>query len=356
MSTHSDSTADSAAMRRALDAALAGPQVDPNPRVGAVVLDPRGAVAGVGHHDGAGTPHAEVVALDQAGERARGGTAYITLEPCSHTGRTPPCTEALLLAGVSRVVYAVSDPDPLAAGGGRVLAEAGVVVRGGVLAEQAQALVHPWAFAVRTGRPWVTWKVAATLDGRVAAADGTSAWITSTAARGDVHELRARCGAIVVGTGTALADDPWLTSRRPDGSLTARQPLRVVVGHRDLPAGARLADGAAPTLRLATHDPAEVLAELHRRAVRRVLLEGGPTLAAAFWRAGLVDEALTYLAPALLGAGAPAVGDLGIGSISGITRLDVHDLARVGPDIRITSRPRAGEDSTARPRAVEEES
>lgn len=332
---------DTEPMRRALEAALAGPAADPNPRVGAVVLDAAGDLVGVGHHAGAGTPHAEVVALARAGEGARGGTAYVTLEPCSHQGRTAPCTDALLRAGVARVVYAVADPHRRAAGGARVLAEQGVAVTGGVLEREAAELVHAWAFAVHTGRPWVTWKLAATLDGRVAAADGSSAWITSEPARADVHRLRARCGAIVVGTGTALADDPALTVRGSEGRPAGEQPLRVVVGRRGLPPGARLLDGSAPMLALATHDPAEVLAELHHREVRQVLLEGGPTLAAAFWRAGLVEEVVAYLAPALLGTGATAVGDLGIASIAGIARLEVVDLARVGPDIRITARPRA---------------
>lgn len=338
---------DTAPMYAALAAALAGPAADPNPRVGAVVLDAAGQAAGTGHHAGAGTPHAEVVALAQAGERARGGTAYVTLEPCSHTGRTPPCTEALLRAGVRRVLYAVPDPSAHGGGGARVLAAGGVEVCGGVaavgehLAREAERLVHPWVFAVRAARPWVTWKLAATLDGRVAAADGTSAWITSEAARADVHLLRARCGAVIVGTGTALADDPALTVRTADGIPLRCPPLRVVVGRRELPARARLGDAAAPTLRMATHDPAAVLAELHRREVRHALLEGGPTLAAAFWRAGLVDEVVAYLAPALLGAGPAAVGSLGITSMTGIARLEVVDLTAVGSDIRITARPRA---------------
>lgn len=339
------STVDRAPMRRALRAALAGPAADPNPRVGAVLLDAAGQVVGTGHHAGAGTPHAEVVALAEAGERARGGTAHVTLEPCAHTGRTPACTEALLRAGVAEVVYAVPDPSPVAGGGGQVLGEQGVRVRtgpevvGAEEAAEATELVRAWSFAVRHGRPRVVWKVAATLDGRIAAADGSSAWITSAQARADGQQLRAASGAIAVGTGTALADNPSLTSRDEDGTLRERQPLRVVVGHRDLPGSARLHDDSAPTLHLRTHDPVEVLAKLHRREVRQLLLEGGATLAAAFWRGGLVDEVVAYLAPALLGAGVNAVGDLGITSLSGIARLEVTDLRRAGPDIRVTARP-----------------
>ncbi|PKW28363.1 bifunctional diaminohydroxyphosphoribosylaminopyrimidine deaminase/5-amino-6-(5-phosphoribosylamino)uracil reductase RibD [Phycicoccus duodecadis] len=330
-----------ALMQRALDAARLGPEADPNPRVGCVVTDAAGAVVGVGHHRGAGSAHAEVDALAQAGDRARGGTAHVTLEPCDHTGRTGPCTRTLLDAGIARVVFAVADPDPDAAGGGATLAAAGVAVERGPLAEQAEELNASWLHARRTGRPWVVAKTASTLDGRVAAADGSSRWITGEAAREDVHALRARCGAVVVGTGTALTDDPQLTVRGDDGTAAARQPLRVVVGRRPLPATARLRDGAAETLALATHDPAEVLAALHAGGVHRVLLEGGPTLTAAFLRAGMVDELVTYLAPALLGAGPSVTADLGVTTITDAVRLRPTDVTVIGADVRITTRPLA---------------
>lgn len=354
---------DLAMVARCVAAALQGPEVNPNPRVGSVIVDDAGVVIGVGHHDGAGTPHAEVMALAQAGGRAQGATAYVSLEPCAHHGRTPPCAQALLDAGVARVVYAVADPDARAAGGAQWLAQRGVRVDH-IGHPDAEALVRHWAFAVRAGRPWVTWKFAATLDGRVAASDGSSAWVTSEAARADVHALRSRCGAILVGTGTVLADNPTLTARHEDGSLYADQPLRVVVGLRDLPPQAHLsvtgdrAEGtttdvdassaggatAGPPvlepLHLRTHEVTEVLEELHTRGVHRVLLEGGPTLASALWRAGCVDEVVAYLAPALLGSGASAVGDLGITTMSGIARLDLVETVPVGPDLRITAYPR----------------
>ncbi|MGB7449396.1 MAG: bifunctional diaminohydroxyphosphoribosylaminopyrimidine deaminase/5-amino-6-(5-phosphoribosylamino)uracil reductase RibD [Ornithinimicrobium sp.] len=329
---------DIAMLSRCVEQGLRGPEVDPNPRVGCVVLDAAGALVGLGHHDGAGSAHAEVVALTEAGARAEGGTAYVSLEPCGHTGRTPPCTRALRESGVSRVVYARADPDPRAAGGGQWLRRHGVLTEQVELAE-ADDLVRHWAFAVTHGRPWVTWKVATTLDGRVAASDGSSAWVTGEQARADVHRLRSRCGAIVVGTGTALADDPGLTARRPDGTLYADQPLRVVVGARDLPAGARV----EPALRLRSGEVGEVTEALHSRGVRRVLLEGGPTLAAAFWRAGSVDEVIAYVAPALLGSGAPAVADLGIETIADIARMDIVDVTRVGADVRITGHPHRDE-------------
>ncbi len=338
-----DTTVDAAMLRRAVQAALRGPEADPNPRVGAVVVDASGQVVGVGHHEGAGTAHAEVQALREAGQRAAGGTAYVTLEPCAHHGRTPPCTLALVEAGVSRVVYAVADPDPKAAGGASVLRAHGVQTQH-LPSPDADDVLRHWSFATRTGRPWVTWKTATTLDGRVAAADGSSAWITSPAARADVHELRRRCGAVVVGTGTALADDPALTARRPDGGLHERQPLRVVLGARQLPPTARLLDGSASTVQLPGDDLPDALATLHRHGVRRALLEGGPTLTAAFWRAGLVDEVVAYLAPALLGAGPTAVGDLGITSIAGIARLQIDDVALIGPDVRVTAHPVAGQE------------
>lgn len=330
---------DTALMRRALDAAVRGPEADPNPRVGCVVTDRDGEVVGVGHHRGAGTPHAEVDALAQAGAAAHGGTAYVTLEPCDHTGRTGPCSRALLDAGVARVVHAVPDPSAEAAGGAERLAAAGVAVQAGVLAEDAEAVNRTWLHTRRTGRPFVTWKAAATLDGRSAAADGSSRWVTGEAARADVHALRARCGAVLVGTGTALADDPALTVRDAEGRTVGRQPLRVVVGKRDLPDGARLADGAAETLHVPTHDPAAALAAVHARGVHHVLLEGGPTLAAAFLRAGLVDEVVAYLAPALLGGGHPVVGDLGGSSIGDALRLETTDVTVLGGDVRITARP-----------------
>jgi diaminohydroxyphosphoribosylaminopyrimidine deaminase/5-amino-6-(5-phosphoribosylamino)uracil reductase len=332
------SAAELAAMRRALALAASSDVVpSPNPRVGCVLLDPAGRTVAAGFHRGAGTPHAEVDALRQAGGRARGGTAVVTLEPCAHTGRTGPCADALLAAGVARVVYGQADPNQLAAGGAARLAAGGVAVVGGVLAEEASALNAAWTFAVTHGRPFVTWKVAATLDGRVAAADGTSRWITGAAARADVHRLRAEVDAVLVGTGTALVDDPSLTVRAADGSPGPCQPLRVVMGMRAIPDGSRLRDGLAPLRVLATHDPAAALAALAAEEVRHVLLEGGPTVAAAFLRAGLVDRVVWYLAPALLGAGPAAIDDLGIATITGIRRLRVATVDRVGHDLRITA-------------------
>jgi len=345
---------DVALMRRALELAARGPVADANPRVGAVILDRAGTVIGEGFHEGAGTPHAEVMALREAGETARGGTAVVTLEPCAHTGLTGPCSQALIEAGVSRVVFAQTDPNPSARGGRALLEAAGIATTAGVLAEQSTALNDAWTFSLVHGRPKVTWKYAATLDGRSAAADGSSRWITGPEARADVHQLRAHCDAILVGTGTVIADDPALTVRGSDGRPTGRQPLRVVMGLRPIPESARVLVLDAPTMHLATHDPAEALKTLAEQEIHHVWLEGGPTVAAAFLEAGLVDEVIAYLAPAFLGAGAPAVGDLGIQTIGQALRLTTHEVTTIGLDIRIRAsiNPRTAITRTAIPRTA----
>jgi len=327
-------------MRRALVLA-ANPTVrpGPNPRVGCVVLSPSGSVVAQGYHRGAGTAHAEVDALRAAGAAARGATAVVSLEPCRHTGRTGPCTRALVEAGVARVVYAQQEPTGAAGGGADELRAAGVDVVGGLLAAEATELNHAWTFAVTHGRPHVTWKYAATLDGRVAASDGSSRWVTGAAARQDVHSLRRQSDVVLAGTGTVLADDSHLAVRNSDGRVlpTAHQPLRAVMGYRELPAGARVLDTAAPTRRLVTHEPAEALSALWQDGARRVLLEGGPTLAGVFVAAGLVDRVVGYLAPTLLGSGSSALGPAGVRTIDGAVRLRIDDVTRVGDDVRLTA-------------------
>ncbi|MGY1807813.1 bifunctional diaminohydroxyphosphoribosylaminopyrimidine deaminase/5-amino-6-(5-phosphoribosylamino)uracil reductase RibD [Blastococcus sp. SYSU D00669] len=334
--------AERAAMARARELGLGVlGTTSPNPPVGAVVLDADGAVAGEGATSPPGGPHAEVRALAQAGGRARGGTAVVTLEPCAHTGRTGPCADALIAAGVARVVVAVPEPTRLAVGGADRLRAAGVdVVLPVEQAEAEDGALASWLTGVREHRPRVVWKVGATLDGRVAAADGTSRWITGPEARAAVHRIRAACDAVVVGGGTALADDPQLTVRDAEGRNAPRQPLRVVVDRRDrLPRTARVLDDAAPTLVTAAATPRAVLDELFARDVRRVLLEGGPTLAAAFLRDGLVDEVVVHLAAKLLGAGPSLVGDLGIGTIADALTLEVVDVTLLGGDVQLLLRP-----------------
>ncbi|MGS0686546.1 bifunctional diaminohydroxyphosphoribosylaminopyrimidine deaminase/5-amino-6-(5-phosphoribosylamino)uracil reductase RibD [Nakamurella sp. GG22] len=354
-----------AAVHRAVELAGRGAgSVLPNPVVGCVLLAPGGWTVGEGYHDRPGGPHAEVVALAAAGEWARGATAVVTLEPCNHTGRTGPCSEALVAAGVSRVIVAVADPWPPAAGGVDRLRAAGVdvvdlpaLVNSGCpvdsLREAAVAVVSAsedvnrvWLTATREGRPFVTWKAGMTVDGRVAAPDGTSKWITSPESRADVHALRSRVDTMIVGVGTVLADDPQLTARDRDDGLVARQPLRVVLDSRGrTPAAARVLDASAESWvataadvgadRQGRVDLLETLRQLYRRGQRHVLLEGGPTVTASFLDAGLIDEAIVYVAPTLLGAGRSALDGGAAGTLADAHRGELRDVARIGPDARL---------------------
>lgn len=297
---------------------------DPNPRVGCVLLDANGGFLAAGHTQAAGQAHAEVMALRQAAERGLdvcGATAVVTLEPCSHHGRTPPCCDALLTAGIARVVAAMTDPNPLVAGQGLArLAEAGVQVEHGLLADEAEAMNVGFCHRMRTGRPWVRLKWAASLDGFTAHPDGNSQWITGPEARRDGQAWRRRAGAVLTGIGTVLADDPRLDVRELP---TARQPLRVVLDtHAQLPPNARLLTPPGDVLHvhgpaaqsphpswLAPLDPhghldlGAVLAELGRRGVNELHVEAGARLNGAWLAAGLVDELLLYVAPKLLGQG-----------------------------------------------------
>ncbi len=336
------------AMIRALALAQAGTgSVGANPSVGAAVLDRTGAVAGEGrtepHAPQRAGRHAEVVALQAAGDRTVGGTLVSTLEPCNGTGRTGPCAEAILAAGLARVVYALPDPVPGFAGGAEWLVARGVDVASGLLAGEATEVHRPWLTAMRRGWPYVTLKIAGSLDGRAAASDGTSKWITSPAARADAHQFRGQVGAIIVGSGTVLSDDPALTVR---GTAEPRTPLRVVLDARGrTPPEARVLDAAASTYIHRDHD-LRALGRLlfGEYGVRHVLVEGGPTVAGAFLAAGLVDEIVAYLAPAFLGAGmAVAVTDA-FPSIAAAARFTLLDVIRVGADLRIRAVPRTEPD------------
>jgi len=340
-----DGTVLRTAMRRAIDLAANGPLSGGNPRVGCVILDADQNVIAEGWHHGAGTPHAEVDALSRTPAGAA-HTAVVTLEPCNHSGRTGPCAEALIAAGVRRVAYAVADPGHESGGGGERLRAAGVEVLPGILAEEASAFIEPWLVARRRERPWVTVKWAASLDGRAAASDGTSQWITGPEARADGHRLRAESDAILTGTGTVLADDPALTARGADGVVLPRQPLPVVLGSRPVPAGAALRRHPAGLLEARDRPLADVLDELWQRGIARVLVEAGPVLTSAVLRAGLADELAVYLAPKLLGGPATAIGDLGIEGIDEALELELLGIRRLGPDLALTLRPG--------PRAVQE--
>lgn len=363
---------DAALMGRALAlAALGEGRTRPNPPVGAVVARD-GAVVGEGFHAAAGGPHAEVVALAAAGEAARGATLYVTLEPCAHHGRTPPCTEAILAAGVARVVAAVSDPDPRVAGGGLdALRRAGVAVALGTLAEEAGELIAPFARHAASGRPLVTAKYAMTLDGRIATRTGHARWITGPAARRRAHALRDAADAVLVGAGTVRADDPRLTVRHGVRGRAPRQPLRVVLdGRGGLSASARVFDADLPgrTVLATTADPPPHAARLEARGVEVVrlpaaadgrvdlgalldwlgardvmslLVEGGSAVLGAFFAAGLVDRVVAFVAPKIVGgAGAPGPvgGDGGVRRMPEAVVLGGVRTQRVGDDLMVTGR------------------
>jgi diaminohydroxyphosphoribosylaminopyrimidine deaminase/5-amino-6-(5-phosphoribosylamino)uracil reductase len=326
---------DAAMMALALEAAeTVRGTTAPNPWVGAVVLTVAGGIH-VGATAAPGGHHAEVAALRAAaaaGDPVAGATLYSTLEPCAHHGRTPPCTDAIVTAGIGRVVVALRDPDPAVSGAGiDRLDSAGVRVTLGVRADEAAEQLAPYLKHRRTGRPWVICKLAATMDGRTAAPDGTSRWITGPEARQDVHRLRAQSDAVAVGAGTVRADDPELTVRLGPGSEpTGPQPLRVVFGHA--PAGARV----RPALEL-SGDLGEILDELGRRGVLQLLVEGGPTVLHDLHAAGLVDRYVVYLAPALLGGddGRPMFSGPGAASIGSAWRGRFLSVTRLGEDLRI---------------------
>ncbi len=355
---------DEAYLERALGLAERGRGLtSPNPLVGAVVVA-ESRIRGEGFHEGPGRPHAEIVALEEAGDDARGATLYTTLEPCDHFGRTPPCTRAIARAGVARVVCAMPDPNPVVDGRGfAALEAAGIQVRTGLLAQEAKRVNEAYVKHVRTGLPFVTWKMAASLDGKVASRDGTSRWITGEAARADVHRLRAAADAILVGAGTALVDDPSLTVRDP--AYRGRPPLRVLVDARGrVPETGDLFDAAAPTMVATTglaprertgawrargaevveYEPEgggvplpQLLSDLGKRDVQSVLLEGGPTLAWSMVEDRVVDKVVVYLAPKLIGGqDAPGVlGGRGFAPIAQATQLRVASFDRVGEDLRV---------------------
>ena len=325
------------AMRRAFALARRGPR-GVNPQVGAVILSPDGDVLSEGWHRGAGTPHAEVDALSQlSADEVRGTTVIVTLEPCNHTGRTGPCALALIEAGVGRVVFSAEDPGVQSGGGAARLQAAGVDVEAGVLAEEGVALIDDWLVSVRLGRPFITVKWAQSLDGRAAASDGTSQWITGPGARADVHARRAAADAILVGTGTVLADDPALTARRPDGTLYEHQPVPVVLGTRRVPADAAIRRHPHSPLFSDTLEAA--ISELRDRGIQRLFVEGGPTVASAFVRAGLADEVLAYVAPVLIGGDRLALTDIGVSTLADAPRLRIVSVEKLGDDLLVITQP-----------------
>jgi len=358
-------------MTRALELARLGIySTPPNPAVGCVLVRD-GRIVGEGHHRRTGDPHAEVHALEAAGEAARGATAYVNLEPCSHFGRTPPCTQALLAAGVARVVCSLRDPNPRVAGGGlEELARAGVAVESGLLASDAAELNRGFLRRMSSGRPWVTLKVGASLDGRTALASGASRWITGEAARADVQRLRARAAAVVTGIGTVLTDDPELTVRDPGLELLGRRPLRVVLDSRlRIPVTARVLDESAPAIVFTTQaapdasafgerririetlpgrdgriDLAALLDRLGALECNEILVEAGPELAGAFLEDRRVDEFVLYVTPCVLGDTARPMFRLPpLERMTDRYDFRIHDADRIGDDLRMVFRPQRAE-------------
>ena len=333
-----------AAMLRALQISLNGPYAGVNPQVGAVILNSQGEILSEGWHLGSGTDHAEVMALKKLRSELgvdvlpAGLTAVVTLEPCDHTGMTGPCVAALIKAGISRVVFASSDPGDASGAGAKTLEAAGVEVIAGVLLEVAEAQNRVWLGANRMGRPFVTLKWATSLDGRNAAQDGSSKWISGEESRQDTHLRRFQADAILVGTATIEADNPELTARMPDGSLYPTQPLRVVLGKRDLDHSHRVFNKDAETVQLKTHSITEALEALFDRGIKHVFVEGGPNVASEFVQLDLVDEFLIYLAPLLLGGDHSSLIDIGVENINSAKRLEVLETKNLGNDIFIRLR------------------
>ena len=333
-------------MDAALDAALQGPR-GANPLVGAVVMAADGTTLVTGHHRGAGTAHAEADAIAQAaaaGHDLAGTTMLVTLEPCNHCGRTGPCAQAIIDAGITDVIYAVDDPHDPAAGGAATLRAAGVRVRSGLGAVAALELNRRWFEAVAAKRPFVTLHIAQTLDSRIAAEDGTSQWISSPESLADNHALRGRIDAILVGTQTVLVDNPRLTARTADGEPASKQPLRVVMGYRGIPADAAINGDDGKVLHLPTRDPRDALDELFGAGVRHLMVEGGSRILSAFLAGGLVDELIVYLAPTLLGSGTPALEDLGITTLADAQHWDWDSASggavqMLGRDLRLHLMP-----------------
>ncbi|GAA2196836.1 bifunctional diaminohydroxyphosphoribosylaminopyrimidine deaminase/5-amino-6-(5-phosphoribosylamino)uracil reductase RibD [Sinomonas flava] len=347
---------DLAHMQRALALASHGVR-GANPLVGAVAVGRDGTTLATGYHRGAGTAHAEADAIANAardGVDLTGSTMYVTLEPCNHTGRTGPCAQAIIGAGIARVVYAIDDPHDIASGGARTLRSAGVDVESGALSAESAELNRRWLEAVAGRRPFVTLHIAQTLDSRIAAEDGTSQWITCPESLADNHATRSRIDAILVGSQTVAVDNPRLTARAEDGSLLAHQPLRAVMGLRDVPEDAAVRGSDGRFVHLRTQNPAEALVELFAAGVRHLMVEGGSRVIAAFLSAGLVDELIVYQAPTILGSGKNAVADLGVRTLADAQhwRWDEADggsVRRLGADVRFhlaPAAPAAADDSS----------
>jgi diaminohydroxyphosphoribosylaminopyrimidine deaminase / 5-amino-6-(5-phosphoribosylamino)uracil reductase len=323
------------AMQRAISLSLKGlGRTSPNPIVGAVIVNSDGQIIAEGFHDRMSSPdHAEVVALKMAGANSTGATMVVTLEPCNHTGATGPCSKAIADAGISKVVYAIKDPNKKAAGGAQALRDQGVQVESGVLESDAAYANRAWLTKIEKNRPFFTWKVATTLDGKIAALDGSSKWISNEKSRNDVQLLRRQADAILVGTNTVLTDDPHLIPRGDFPGFTGN-PLRVVCGEQELPPTSKIFDNAATTLQVKSKNLATLIAELNKTGINQVLVEAGPTLATAMLKQGLLDELVIYQAPSLLGQGKSFVTDFGANSIDQKVVLDHISSEVIDGDVK----------------------
>lgn len=318
------------AMQRAIDLSRRGlGKTYPNPIVGAVITTSLGEVISEGFHEG--SDHAEVVAIMAARQLEPGCTIYISLEPCNHQGKTSACTEAIIAAGISKVVYAIADPNPVAAGGANKLRASGITVESGLLAEKAAIVNRDWLTKIEKSRPRIIWKIASTMDGKVAAVDGSSKWITSDVARRDVALLRSQSDAIITGSATVIADNPSLTSKG-----LGKNPVRIVMGEQELPNDSQIFSDDAETITVQNRNLPELMSLLTERGFNRLLIEAGPTFGTAFLKAGLVDEVILYQAPTLLGAGLNSIADMGISNLSGRLDFTIHESELVGNDLKST--------------------
>lgn len=337
-----DSQAYEPAMRRAMELALLGPKFGPNPQVGAVILDKDLNIIAEGFHNGAGTNHAEVEALSKLSMIPEGATAVVTLEPCNHFGRTGPCAEALINAGVKNVVFGAKDPGQVSANGAQTLRDAGVSVLAGVLADEVTVQQRVWFTSMQKQRPFISLKWAQTLDGRSAASDKSSKWISGSESRNHVHKMRSEIDAILVGTQTALLDDPELTARKPDGSLYEHQPLRVVLGETELPATLRIFNPDAETMLINSREIQSAVKSIYETGAKHLLVEGGAKLISSFIEQGLFDEILVYQAPLLTGGTNVAVAEIGIARMADSLKLEFTEVGRLGEDIFIRAVKREG--------------
>ena len=332
------------AMQRAIALSEKGlGKTAPNPIVGAVIIDATGKIIAEGFHDRMkNEAHAEVVAIAAAGNKTHGATIVVTLEPCNHTGKTGPCTQAIINAGISTVVFAVNDPNIVASGGADKLRAAGIKVVEGVLAEEAALSNRAWLMKIKKNRPFFTWKVAATLDGKVAATDGTSKWISNETSRGDVQTLRRQSDAILVGTNTVIADNPHLVPRGDFAGYT-QNPVRIICGEQELPSDANVFDGAAKTIIVKTRDLDLLVEKLNELDINQVFVEAGPTLASAMLDHCLMDELVMYQAPSLLGSGKSFFSLGKESTIENQLRMDHISTEVLDGDVKSVYRIRNGE-------------